>query len=63
MTYGDPRYCAKVGFVPISEADAAAPFQLNRPQAWLAQSLTDRPMLPLRGPSSCVAALDGPVFW
>jgi predicted N-acetyltransferase YhbS len=63
MTYGDPNYYAKVGFMPISEADAAAPFPLSHPEGWLAQSLTDRPMTPLKGPSRCVEALNDPVFW
>lgn len=63
MTYGDPNYYAKVGFVPISEADAQAPFPLNYPEGWLGQSLTDRAMAPLRGPSRCVEALNDPVFW
>lgn len=63
MTYGDPNYYRKVGFLPISEADAAAPVPLNHPEGWLAQSLTDRAMAPLKGPSSCVEALNNPVFW
>ena len=63
MTYGDPGYYAKVGFRPIREADAAAPFKLQHPEGWLAQSLTDRVMTPLQGPSRCVEALNDPVFW
>jgi predicted N-acetyltransferase YhbS len=47
MTYGDPSYYAKVGFMPISEADAQAPFPLSHPEGWLAQSLTERAMTPL----------------
>ncbi|NBC46448.1 MAG: GNAT family N-acetyltransferase [Gammaproteobacteria bacterium] len=63
MTYGDPNYYAKVGFRPISEAAAQAPFPLNHPEGWLAQSLTDRPMTPLQGPSRCVEALNDRLFW
>ena len=63
MTYGDPSYYAKVGFTPISETDAQAPFRLSHPEGWLTQSLTDRVMAPLKGPSRCVAALNDPVFW
>ena len=63
MTYGDPSYYARVGFLPISEAEAPAPFPLKYPEGWLAQSLTARAMAPLRGPSRCVAALNDPVFW
>ncbi|MEA3642520.1 MAG: N-acetyltransferase [Lamprobacter sp.] len=63
MTYGDPGYYAKVGFRPIREADAPAPFKLKQPEGWLAQSLTDRAMTSLQGPSRCVEALNDPVFW
>jgi predicted N-acetyltransferase YhbS len=63
MTYGDPNYYAKVGFLPISEADAPARFPLKHPEGWLGQSLTGRTMAPLRGPSRCVEALNNPVFW
>jgi putative acetyltransferase len=63
VTYGDPNYYAKVGFIPISEADAPAPFPLKHPEGWLAQSLTNRAMAPLKGPSRCVDALDDPGFW
>jgi len=63
MTYGDPSYYAKVGFTPISETDAQAPFRLSHPEGWLSQSLTNRVMAPLKGPSRCVAALNDPVFW
>lgn len=63
MTYGDPNYYAKVGFVPINEADAPAPFKLSQPEGWLARSLTDRVISPLKGPPRCVEALNDPVFW
>jgi predicted N-acetyltransferase YhbS len=63
MTYGDPNYYVKVGFMPISEVDAPAPFPLNHPEGWLGQSLTDRAMAALKGPSRCVHALNDPVFW
>ena len=63
MTYGDPNYYARVGFMPVSEADAPAPFPLNHPEGWLAQSLTARAMAPLKGPSRCIEALNDPGFW
>lgn len=63
VTYGDPAFYSKVGFTPISEAFAPAPFKLNHPEGWLAQSLTDAELAPLKGPSRCVAALDNPAFW
>lgn len=63
MTYGDPAYYARVGFRPISEADAAPPFALQHPEGWLAQSLTGQAIGTLPGRSRCVEALDDPVFW
>lgn len=63
MTYGDPAYYARVGFRPISEADAAAPFPLQHPEGWLAQSLTGQTIGRLAGRSHCVEALNDPVFW
>jgi putative acetyltransferase len=63
VTYGDPNYYSKVGFAPIAEAFAPAPFPLCRPEGWLGQSLMDREMTPLKGPSHCVDALNNPVFW
>lgn len=63
MTYGDPNYYGRVGFAPVGEAEAPAPFPLTQPEGWLWQSLTDRPPMPLRGPSRCVAALDDPAYW
>lgn len=63
VTYGDPAYYSKVGFSPMTETFAAAPFALSRPEGWLGQSLTDREMTPLTGSSRCVDALNDPVFW
>lgn len=63
VTYGDPNYYSKVGFAPISESFAQAPFKLKYPHGWLGQSLTDEEMTPLKGPSACVTALDNPAFW
>jgi len=63
ITYGDPAYYGKVGFQPITEEEARAPFQLQMPQGWLGQSLTDLPLTPLQGPAQCVAALDAPEYW
>ena len=63
VTYGDPDYYSRVGFAPITEAFAQAPFKLKHPEGWLGQSLTDREMTPLKGPSRCVRALNDPAFW
>lgn len=63
MTYGDPEYYRRVDFAPVTEAEAPPPLPLSQPHGWLAQSLDGRPLRPLRGPSTCVAALDRPDIW
>lgn len=63
VTYGDPGYYSKVGFSQINEAFAAAPFALTRPEGWLAQSLTDTELAPLKGSPRCVPALSNPLLW
>ncbi len=63
VTYGDPTYYSKVGFEPVSQDAVAAPFDLQYPQGWLAQSLTGGPLSTLAGPCTCVPAFDDPAFW
>ena len=63
VTYGDPNYYSKVGFAHVTVQDVPAPRSLNHPEGWLAQSLTDQPLTPLKGPSRCVPALDRPEYW
>ena len=62
-TYGDPRFYERVGFSPITEKYAPAPFPLQHPEGWLGQFLNNSPKKPLKGPSRCVAAFDDPTFW
>lgn len=62
-TYGDPAFYGRVGFESVSEADLPAPQPLNQPQCWIAQSLSQAPLTPLRGPARCVAAIDDPALW
>ncbi|WP_027243740.1 GNAT family N-acetyltransferase [Leisingera daeponensis] len=63
VTYGDPAYYSKVGFRQITGAQAAAPMPLRFPDGWLAQPLNGEELAPLRGPSSCIEALNDPVYW
>ena len=63
VTYGDPAFYGKVGFVPVTAEEVPPPRALNHPEGWLAQSLADRPLAPLKGRSRCVAALDHPEYW
>jgi predicted N-acetyltransferase YhbS len=63
ITYGDPAFYGKVGFLPIDEEAAAAPLPLSFPEGWIGQSLTDKPFHALKGKCACVAALDDPAIW
>ena len=63
VTYGDPAFYGRVGFMPVTQTDVPAPFALQHPEGWLGQSLTAASFLPLGGPACCVPALDDPVFW
>lgn len=63
VTYGDPNYYARVGFAPVTEAFIPAPFKLQYPDGWLAQSLTETEMTPLKGTAHCVEAFNDPAFW
>ncbi len=63
ITYGDPNYYRRVGFVPITEAQARAPLPLTLPHGWLGQSLTEEAMPVLQGPSTCVSALNRNSIW
>lgn len=63
MTYGDPAFYSKVGFAPVTESFAPAPFPLQYPHGWLGQPLSSAPFTPLEGACQCVAALDDPIFW
>lgn len=63
ITYGDPHYYCKAGFMPITEEIARAPLTLQYPEGWLAQSLSDQPLSQLKGPSRCVEALNDAAYW
>ncbi len=63
FTYGDPRYYSKTGFNSISKNTIQAPFELSQPEGWLAQSLNDKPITVMKGPTKCVAALSDQRYW
>lgn len=63
ITYGDPAFYGKVGFQPLDTAQAASPLPLSMPFGWVGQSLTDAPLLPLKGTCACVDALNDPSLW
>ena len=62
VTYGDPKFYRRVGFVPIRQADVPAPFDLQHPEGWQGRSLNGAPLL-LKGPARCVEAFNDPTFW
>lgn len=63
ITYGDPAFYGKVGFRPLAAQTAAPPQPLSQPHGWIGQSLTAPTLDPLRGPSTCAAALNDPALW
>lgn len=63
LVYGDPNYYSRVGFVPITEGVAAAPYPLRHPHGWQAQSLSDAPLMPLKGTATPVPAFRDAAFW
>lgn len=63
ITYGDPAFYGKVGFMRIDEETAAAPLPMSFPEGWIGQSLTDEPLKALKGKCTCVAALNDPAIW
>jgi len=63
ITYGDPKYYGRLGFVLISEDQARAPLPLSFPHGWIGQSLTGEQMPHIQGPSICVRALNRSDVW
>jgi predicted N-acetyltransferase YhbS len=63
ITYGDPSFYGKGGFVPVTVDQIPAPFTLSQPQGWLAQTLDGGPVPTLEWPAVCVEAFMDPQFW
>ena len=63
VTYGDPAFYAKTGFLPLPESSIKAPLKLSMPQGWLGQSLTEAPIPTLEERPECVKAFNDPVYW
>lgn len=63
ITYGDPNYYGRIGFMPITEDQARAPLPLRFPHGWIGLSLTEERMPVLQGPSICVSALNRNDVW
>ena len=63
VTYGDPAFYSKVGFIQIDEQTIKPPFVLSQPEGWMAQSLDNDEIIPIRGNSFCVKAFNNPELW
>lgn len=63
LTYGNPRYYAKIGFTPITEIIVKAPLPLSQPEGWLGQPLVGDEIEPIAGNSQCVDAMNKPEIW
>ena len=63
ITYGDPKFYSKVGFILITEKLIKAPFTLTYPEGWLAQSLVGDEIGSITGDSYCVEALNKAEYW
>jgi predicted N-acetyltransferase YhbS len=63
LTYGDPRFYNKVGFLQISHETIRPPFELSQPEGWLGQSLVGDSIETLSGSFTCVEALSNPAYW
>ena len=63
ITYGDPGFYSRVGFVPLSENVIKAPVKLSMPAGWLGQSLGDEPIPAMSDRPRCVREFNDPVYW
>ena len=63
VTYGDPAFYGRAGFVPVTTDDLPSPHPLSQPQGWIAQSLTGAPLPRIPGPALCAGPLDDPRIW
>ena len=63
ITYGDPGFYAKVGFLPLSEDLIQAPLTLSMPQGWLGQSLKNSEIPKISERPTCVEAFNNPAYW
>ena len=64
ITYGDPRFYAKVGFRSLLPERVQPPFPLSQPHGWLGQDLQDAAAIDsLEGKCGCVSAFNDPRYW
>lgn len=63
VTYGDPAFYGRLGFIPVSERVLPAPYPLQHPEGWQAQSLDGKRLTPVSGPARPVPAFADPALW
>jgi len=63
VTYGDPAYYGKFGFIPLSEELIQAPHPLTMPQGWLGAPLSSQYLPRLNGKPTCVNAFNDDSLW
>jgi predicted N-acetyltransferase YhbS len=63
VTYGDPAFYGRLGFVPVPIDVVPAPFDLSRPEGWQVWRPDGQDVAPLPGPARCVPAFQDPALW
>ena len=63
MTYGDPKFYGKTGFVPVTESQIKAPQKMEHPHGWLGQMLDQTSIPTLESKPTTVEALNKPELW
>lgn len=63
LTYGDPAFYGKSGFVPADPATLPAPYPLSMPQGWQGLALAGGALPVLQGPCRCVAPFENAALW
>jgi predicted N-acetyltransferase YhbS len=63
VTYGDPAFYSKVGFLPLNTDVIRPPYPLSQPIGWLGQSFFHEHIEPIPGTAQCVPAFRNPDYW
>jgi predicted N-acetyltransferase YhbS len=63
VTYGDPSFYGKIGFLPLSEDVLKAPLDLSMPHGWQGQSLSKEPIHARTERPDCVDAFRDAAYW
>jgi len=63
ITYGDPSFYSKVGFIRLPQSTIQPPLKLSMPEGWLGQSLTNDTIPVIKERPTCVKAFNNPAYW